>query len=415
MQEKLSPHLAIAILIFSIGCASPGSGVSDPTPATESGTALTTPNDSGEQILSIAGALAESFAAPLPQRGMLVVVVRWGEATFGVVDGSGKSLVPLTTKATGEPVVSSARSRLAYLVRDGPNPERNYVEVLDLTGRKGLRLKPAKDYAVLGFTLSPAGDRLSYAAMNLRKSRSTQVTWRVGAVDLVKHEGQISLKSNLTDIPEEGIPVPFGWSGRSGQIYLQGWIPFRGMMKQGIWAMDPDGSKLQKILPEPAYASVPRLSPDGAFLAYSVTDLESLPKDYVAAPGSPPGNVVAVMDLATQEKSVWARSTGGAFGLFSWSATGDGILASERVWSEGRFRDVSVRKINRKASVKIAELSPSDSGARIGSILECNDGSPFWVVQDHGRATLLGARGSVGTTLFAVPEGQIHLIRCLDR
>lgn len=356
----------------------------------------------------------ESLTAPLPRRGVLVAVLRWGEATFGVVDGTGRSLVPFTTKATGELVVSSARSRLAFLVRDGPNPERNYIEILDLTGRKGLRLKPAKDYAILGFTLSPGGDRLSYAAMNLRKSRSTRVTWRVGVIDLVNHETQLSLTSNPTDIPEEGIPVPFGWSGRVGQIYLQGWMPFRGMMKQGIWAMEPDGSKLQKILPEPAYIGVPRLSQDGALLAYLAADLESLPADYVAAPGSPPGNVLAVIDLATRQKSVWGRSQGGAFGRFSWSAAGDGILASEQVWSEGRFRDASVRRINRKASVKIAQIDPAASGVRIGSMLECGDGSPFWVEEDHRGATLRGARGPAGTALLAVPEGRIRLLRCLD-
>lgn len=358
--------------------------------------------------------MVESPTAPLPRRGVLVAVLRWGEATFGVVDGSRRSLVPFATKATGELVVSSARSRLAFLVRDGPNPERNYIEILDLTGRKGLRLKPAKDYAILGFALSPAGDRLSYAAMNLRKSRSTHVTWRVGVIDLVNRETQLSLTSNPTDVPEEGIPVPFGWSGRVGQIYLQGWMPFRGMMKQAIWAMEPDGSKLQKVLPGPAYIGVPRLSPDGALLAYLAADIESFPADYVAAPGSPPGNVVAVIDLASGEKSVWARSPGGAFGLFSWSAAGDGILASQQVWSEGRFRDVSVRRINRKASAKIAQFEPGGSGVRIGSILECGDGSPYWVEENHGGATLHGARSSAGTALLAVPEGQIRLIRCLD-
>ncbi|MBI2357746.1 MAG: hypothetical protein HYV04_02330, partial [Deltaproteobacteria bacterium] len=300
-------------------------------------------------------------------------------------------------------------------VREGPNPERNHVEILDFTGRKGLRLKSAKDYAILGFTLSPAGDQLSYTGMNLRKSRSTRTTWRVGAIDLVTDESRFSLTSNPADIGQEGIPVPFGWSGRSGKIYLQGWAPFRGMMKQGIWAMEPDSSTLRKILPEPAYAGVPRISPDGAFLAYLATDLGSLPGDYVAAPGSPPGNVVVVMDLATQEKSVWARSNGGAFGFFSWSAAGDAILASEQVWSEGRFRDAGVRKISPKGVETIAELGPSESGVRIGSILECDGGSPFWVEEDHGRATLRGVRGSVGTAPLAVPQGRIHLIRCLDR
>lgn len=355
----------------------------------------------------------ESSALSLPKRGIVVATIRWGLTTFNVFDVVSRALAPVATRETGELVTSGYRDRWAYLVREGPNPAKNLVEVTDLRRRKSLAIQPAADFAILGFTLSPDGDRLSYAAMNLRKSRSHHVTWRVGLANLESYETRLSLQSGAGKVLQEGIPVPFGWSGRREEIFFQVNLPLRAMVKQGIWAMKPDGSSWRQVLTEASYTGVPRLSPDGTSLAYFSTVQESLPPGYIPAPGESPANALTVMNLMTGEKNVWAQKSGRAFGVLAWSAGGKEILVTERQWSEDRFHDGALLRVTRDETQAMVRIGRSSPLAKVTDILQCNDGSVFWVEELGAHARLRAVADRNPATLLAYPDAQIHLLGCL--
>jgi len=287
--------------------------------------------------------------------------------------------------------------------------------MLDWRSGSGLIVEPATDDAVLGFALDGEGKQLSYAAMNLRNSRSTHVTWRVGLLDLERQQARIVIDSAAEKSPKEGIPVPFAWSGRTGRLYLQGWSPFRGMIRQSIWALSPERGEPAKIVPAPNYTGVPRLSPDGARLAYLGTDMESLPAEFVAAPGAPPGNRLSVMDLKTGEEDAWARGGKTAFGTLAWSADGEEVVAAEQAWHNGRFRDVEVRRIGKGTAVSVAKVDSSQSVKEVASILECRERNLFWVEKERAAAKLYVNRGGTSQLLFEFPDGAIQLLGCLNR
>jgi hypothetical protein len=438
-------HLALATLIGA-GCGSPGSGAADlasvetpaPSPPLES-----------KEIMRWRKPNSEARpGAALPQQGVMVALTRWSETTLGVFDpstrapasagGSGSGfrptgvlegatglpvglhpssakVIPLATRETGALVVAQGGSRLAYLVREGPNPARNHIEILDWRSGSGLIVEPATDDAVLGFALDKEGKQLSYATMNLRNSRSTHVTWRVGLLDLERQQARIVIDSAAKKIGEEGVPVPFAWSGRTGRLYLQGWSPFRGMIRQSIWAMSPELGEPAKIVPAPNYTGVPRLSPDGARLAYLGTDMGSLPADFVAAPGAPPGNLLSVMDLTAGAEVPWARGGKTAFGALAWSADGEEVVATEQAWLNGRFRDVEIRRIGKGTSVSVAKIDQSQSAKEVANIVECHERNLFWVEKERAAAKLYVNRGGTSQLLFALPDGAIQLLGCLNR
>ena len=407
-------HLALAVLIGA-GCGSPGSGAADlasvETPAPTAAPAL-----DAKEIVRWKKLDSEARpGAALPQQGVVVALTRWGETTLGVFDSSSAKMIPLAKRETGVLVVSQSGSRLATLVREGPSPARNHIEMLDWRSGSGLIVEPATDDAVLGFAFDAEGKQLSYATMNLRHSRSTLVSWRVGVLDLERQQARIVLDSAAKKIGEMGIPVPFAWSGRTGRLYLQGWSPFRGMIRQSIWALSPERGEPAKIVPAPNYTGAPRLSPDGARLAYLGTDMGSLPAEFVAPPGAPPGNRLSVMDLKNGEEDVWARGGKTAFGALAWSAGGEEIVATEQAWHNGRFRDVEIRRVGKGTAVSVAKIDSSQSVKEVASILECRERNLFWVEKERAAAKLYVNRGGTSQLLFELPDGAIQLLGCQNR
>lgn len=417
MLERPLSRVVLAVLLFFpvLGCNSPGSGSSDrassedtPSPGPGQGAApgyLLLPDKVTDRggLLSVA----------IPHRGILLALSRWGSTTLAVFDVSKRALIPVITRTTGELLVSLAAGKVAYLEREGVHPAKNSVEILDLKRRKSLLIRPADDFAILGFALDPSGKRLAYAQVNLRWSRSHRVSWRTALADLEKYETRVSLTSERNNLPGGEIPVPFAWSGRRGEVYLQGLLPFRGMVTQGIWAMMPNGAGLRRILSEPSYTGLPRLSADGTHLAYLMARLEALPRDYTPSPGAPPGNVLAVINLLTGERSILAQEGGAAFGALGWSASGREILVSHREWREGRFRDVAFRRIRNNSSLQPRKIAQSPS-SKVTGIGECSDGPFFWLEEDKGGARMVGANADANpATFFTLPEGKIYLIGCL--
>ncbi len=415
MRRKFFPYCALAILLLAAGCGSPDTTAADRVDVKLKAAADQQSRESRETVRAKKLDTEEAIATGLPPMGVMVAFIRWGVTTVGVFDVSSRKFFRLAAKETGPLVFSLAGDRLAYLVREETSPAKNYIEILDWRSRRMLVVEPASNYALLGFALDPEGKKLVYAALNIRASRSTDVTWRVGLADLERSETQVTLTSSSGKVGEHGIPVPFEWSRRSGRIYLQGWLPFRGMIKQSIWALSPDGSQLTKIIPEPSYTGIPRLSPDGSRLSYLAADMDSLPRDYVAPPGPPPGNVLSVMDLAGGETAAWARGKESAFGAYAWSANGEEVLAVEQAWLKGRFRDVEMRRIGKAASVSVAKIDQAQSLKEITGIQECRDRALLWIERERGVARLHAKTERGSEVLFNLPEGEIQFLGCLNR
>lgn len=407
-------HLALAILIGA-GCGSPGSGGADLDSVKAPAPAAPLPVESKEIVRWKNPDFKERPGVALPQQGVMVAFMRWGVTTLGVFDVSSAKMIPLATKETGALVVSQRGNHLAYLVREGPNPAKNHIEILDWRNGSSFAIEPANDDAVLGFAFDAEGKQLSYAAMNLRNSRSAHVTWRIGLLDLERRRARIAIDSASEKFREEGIPVPFAWSGRTGRLYLQGWSPFRGMIRQSIWAMGPERGEPTKIVPAPNYLGIPHLAPDGARLAYLGTDMGSLPPQFVAPPGAPPGNVLSVMDLMTGAEVPWARGGKATFAAYAWSASGGEIVAVEQAWLKGRFRDVEVRRIGMGTSLSVAKIDQSQTLKEVASILECRDRNLFWAERERASAKLYANREGNSQVLFEFPDGAIQLLGCFNR
>lgn len=402
----------LALSILSPGCIS-----SDPQSSDRS---LSQAGPSSKKALQGLSVLPDkvvnqerAFSAALPKRGIVLALTRWGATTLAVFDFSTEALVPLRTATTGEPLVSMAADKLAYLVREGINPADNYIEILDLRQNGRQLVRPAKDFAILGFALSPNGSRLAYSEINLRLSNSRRGYWRTGFANLERHEADILLAAGKDDLSEEGVPIPFAWSSRRREVYLRRLLPFRGMVSQGIWAMKTDGSGLRRILPEPTYTGLPLLSPLGDDLAYLATKIDALPRAFIPSPGPPPGNVLVVMSLQSGEQKIWAHEVGAAFGAFAWSSAGKEIVIAQREWLEGRFRDGAFLRVSRENSLQAKKIAYGPT-TRVADIRVCRDRSFFWVEEDKTGASLRGDKtGSKPATLLTLPEGEIRLVGCL--
>ena len=383
----------------------------------QQGTPLAQPLPEAREVLRAKQEGSERFlGTALPQTGLLVALTRWGLTTLGVFDMASRQVMPIVSgKETGPLMVSLAPNLLAYVVRESPNPARNTVEIMNWRQGKILVLQPASESAFLGMALDPEGKMLAYAAMNLRASRSTNVVWHIGLADLERGETRRIVSSNSHTAPEEGIPVPFAWSSRSKRIYLQGWLPFRGMLRQSIWSMSPDGTQLTKIIGAPDSIGIPRISPDGSRLAYLSAELDKLPPDYLPAPGVPPGNILSVMDLVGESRAAWARAGEGAFGTFGWSATGDELLVLAQAWVKGRFRDVEVRRIGNATALSVTKLLPSAAPKEITDITECRDRTLFWVEKNLAATKLYASRGGDAQAVFDFSDGAMQLLGCVSR
>jgi hypothetical protein len=407
-------HLTLAVFIGA-GCGSPGSGAAELDSVKAPPPAASPARESKEIVRWKKPDLAERSGIPLAQQGVVVALMRWGVTTLAVFDVGSAKMIPLATKETGALMVSQRANRLAYLVREGANPAKNHIEILDWRNGRTLVVEPVDDDAVLGFVFDLEGKQLGYAAMNLRNSRSTHVTWRVGLLDLERQGARIAVDSASDKIHEEGVPVPFEWSRRTGRIYLQAWSPFRGMIRQSIWGINPERGDPIKILPAANYVGTPRLAPDGTRLAYLSSDMGSLPPDYVAVPGAPPGNRLSVMDLTTGEEATWSRGGEHTYGAYTWSASGEEIVAVEQAWLKGRFRDAEIRRIGKGTSLSLAKIDQSQTVKQVASVLECRDRNLFWVETDQASAKLYANQERSPQVLFEFPNGALQLLGCSNR
>jgi hypothetical protein len=411
-------YYTIAIALLATGWKAPDASAADQLETLPNIRAARQPFEARETVTTKTLGGEERGGAALPQKGLLVAMIRWGATTFGVVDVSNGQWIQLRTKPTGPLFFSQRAGRLAYLVREGVDPANNYIEILDRRLGNTLVVKPAADHAILGFALAPDGKKLAYAAMNIQRSRSTDVNWHVGVADLERHETHVTLTSSSKKIPEEGIPVPFEWSHQTGRIYLQGWLPFRGMIKQSIWAASPDGKQLIKVIPETSYVGIPSLSPDGSRFSYLANDPDSLPRNYLPPPGPPPGNMLSVINLVSGEKTPWARAAQRAFGAHAWSANGEEVLAVEQDWLEGRFRDDEIRRIGKVSSMSIAKIDQSRSLKRITGLLACPDHELFWVERERSSSRLYSRSSKsaqASGVLYDIADGTIQLLGCFNR
>lgn len=414
MLKRLLGHLVLVFLALFPGCNSPGSkspdqafsetGLSPAKTSWEKGS-----GSAPDKVVDQEGV----FATSLPDRGIVLALSRWGSTSLVAFNVTTGTQTPLATAETGELVASFAGDKIAYLVRKGVHPVNNYVEILNLRRKVRQLVQPASEFAILGFALSSSGSQLFYSEINLRWSNSRRNFWRIGVADLEKQETHILMASGNEGRPEEGIPVPFAWSNRSREIYLQRLLPFRGMVSQGIWAMKPDGSGLRRVLSEPSYAGLPRLSPDGDVFAYLATKVDALPRDYTPNPGRPPGNVLIVMSPTTGEETIWAQKIGSAFGAFAWSPGERELVVSQQEWSEGQFRDAAFLGIEKKSSRELKKIALRP-WRKITDIHMCRRGPFFWVEEDGKGASLRGDGGGPSpTTFLTLPEGKIKPVGCL--
>lgn len=414
MLKKRLRRAGLAILLFILACtSSPGEAASMASFTEVISSARSPAEPSRSSRADKLTDQEETFCLKPSLRGILLALTRWGSTSLAVFDFPKKRLVPLLTRPTGEMLLARARHRIAYLVREGVNPARNHVEILDLRQGRCQLLTPAKDFAILGFALAPGGRELAYAGMNLRLSNSSRLSWRAGIADLDGYQTNTLAVSAKDGLPREAIPVPFQWSGRTGEIYVRNLMPFRGMAYQGIMAMRPDGSRARMILAEPSYTGRPRLSPNGAALAYLTTRVEALPQNYIPSPGAPPGNALIVMDLVTGERSAWIQESGAALGAFAWSADGTEIAVSRQEWVEGRLRDVALLKVGKATALELLKIALAPS-ARVTDIGMCKDRSFFWVEEDPKQATLRGAGPNGDPVDYVVhADGRIQLAGCV--
>ncbi len=400
---------ALTILLAMTACNAPKSRISDRASSKSGSPSTASP---GESYLALPDKMVDqgeiAYSGGIPREGIVLALSRWGSTLFVLLDVKAKKMVPLATKPADDLLVSLSGGKLAYLVRDGSNPAKNYIEILDLKRKKSQRINPAADFAILGFTLSPDGERLSDGEINLRWSRSHRVSWRAGLIDLKSGESNFPLTSQRNDPPGGAVPVPFAWSARAGKIYFRGLLPFRGMVGQGMWAISPDGSGLRSILSEPAYTGLPRLSPDGIYLAYLSTKLEALPRDYIPRSGVAPGNILSALNLLTGERKSLTAEPQGTFGVFGWSSTGNELLVSRQEWQAGRFRDAAFLGVTENRFRQLQETA-APPPFRVTGIGTCANDSFFWVEDDGRGARLIGASRQ---TLFSFPEGKMRFIGC---
>jgi len=405
-----------AIAVVSIllwGCAPSPSIVSD-SPASKSDPQ--NPNSQADGIREVFS--RESHAWPvLPDQGLLVATIRSGSTTLAALDLRSGALIPLVTRPSGEMDISGAPDRVAYLVREGVDPCRNYVEILNLREGCIYRLKPGNGLAILGFSFGSRPTELIFTEMNLRESRSRHARWRTVLADAGTGDSRVAISSDSGNTTAEAIPVPLGRSTETGETYFLGLLPFRGMIHSGLWAMsfDGQGPKEKEIVAETAYVGRPRLSADGDFLAYLSSNLESLPVSDITTPGAPPGNVLVVTDLRTGRNISLAGKPDAAFGCLRWSAAGDEILVAHRHWLNGRFRDQGFLAGAKESAFQLGTtgFSPS-SDATVTDIARCESGSLFWVEQGAWGTRLRDAGAAPeATTLLALDDGEIRVLGCL--
>ena len=400
-----------AVLILLSGCA-PSPSIVPESPSSNSDSEKL--HSQGAGIREVFG--RQSHAWPvLPAQGLLVATIRWGSTTLAALDLRGGALVPLVTRPSGEMDITGAPDRVAYLAREGVDPSRNYVEILNLRESCIYRVKPEKGFAILGFSFGSRPTELIFTEMNLRESRSRHAHWRTVVADLGTGDSRLAISSDSRNPIAEAIPVPLGRSTETGEAYFLGLMPFRGGIHSGLWTMSFDGQAPKEIVAETTYVGRPRLSADGDFLAYLSSNPESLPLSDMTAPGAPPGNVLVVTDLRTGRNISIEEKPGAAFGCLRWSAASDEILVVRRHWLNGRFRDQGFLAGAKESAFQLGTtgFSPS-SDAIVTDIAKCESSSLFWV-EKGAWGTRLRAAGAApeATTLLTLDDGEIRVLGCL--
>ncbi|MGA7871427.1 MAG: hypothetical protein WCA22_11040 [Candidatus Binatus sp.] len=358
----------------------------------------------------------ESRAWPvLPGQGLLVATIRWGSTTLASLDLRSGALVALVTRPSGEMDITGAPDQVAYLAREGVDPCRNYLEILNFREGCIYRVKPENGFAILGFSFGSRPTELIFTEMNLRESRSRHAHWRTVLADIGAGDGRVVISSDSRKTMAEAIPVPLGWSAETGEAYFQGLLPFRGMIDSGLWAMSFNGQSPKEILAETAYVGRPRLSSDGDFLAYLSSNPQSLPVSDITAPGAPPGNVLVVTDLRTGRNISVAEEPDAAFGCLRWSATSNEILVVRRHWLNGRFRDRGFLAGAKESAFQLRTtgFSPSPDST-VTDIARCENSSLFWVEKGAWGTRLRGAGAdSEPATLLTLDDGDIRVLGCI--
>ena len=212
MLRRPLVYVAPVFLALFAGCNGPGSKSAD-QPLSEVGRSLDKPPWEQSAAATPDKILNQEVAPAftLPEKGIVLALTRWGSTTVAVLSVATGAIATLATAQTGELVASLAGERLAYLVREGVYPANNYVEILHLRRKTRQLVRPASDFAILGFALSPSGSQLAYAEINLRWSGSRRTFWRIGLADLEKPGMQVLAASRNEERSDEGIPVPFAW------------------------------------------------------------------------------------------------------------------------------------------------------------------------------------------------------------
>lgn len=384
---------ALVVIVIGIACV-PGAAVSDfaPEPWRRLHTDARSPSPADRVVER------EPIATPVSHRKSLLLGLGDSRSTtLAVYEIVRRTLTSVVTREGGDlSPISLTKDRIAYLVRPGVNPAKNRIEVVDLRRGRALHMEPASGSAVLGFALSPTGDQLVYAVMTLGRSRSQQVFWRLASADLGAGTVRTWLASDSGLFPREAVPVPIGWSTTTGEVLLQGVLPFRGTATLGIWALSPTALRLRLLLPETSYTSVPRLSPDGIHLAYLATDTEVPARADIPSPGAPPSRRLMVMNLVSGTRDTWAHDPHATLSLLRWSTGRQEVLVSRQEWGGNRLRDIAVLRLGRDAVVPLPTMSPS---TRVVDALDCRDGSMFWVEQDANGATVRASDTNLALTL----------------
>jgi len=360
---------------------------------------------------------AGEISVTLPAEALLIATSRWGSTTLSALDLRSGAIALVATKPSSEMDIAEEAGRVAYLVREGSDPTRNYVEILDLRKGRVYRFTPPGGFALLGFAFSPNRSDVAYTAMSIRKSRSRRAYWRSALVNVETGEDRTYLSSGPHSVTGEAIPIPFGWSPTTGHIYFRGLMPFRGMIDAGIWAGGEPDSNLRSLLPDSTYVGRPTLSPDGSLLAYLSTEPDLLPVSDIRAPGAPAGNALVVMDLKTGQKTVVTEKAGVTFDCVGWSAAGDEVLIERRESLDGRVPDLAFLSGTPRDSFRLTDTGVQASpDAKVRDIARCRAGGPlFWTERDAREGRLRSARGNHdATTLLTVGDGEIRLIGCME-
>lgn len=351
----------------------------------------------------------------IPKGSALIAVSYLYGTTIGTVTPTGKVVMSPTPAASVKDVQASrGGNRLGYVAARGIDPGENFIETEDLSTGVTQQVKAASGFAIFGFIIAPDGRGILFSEAALVGTSSSQVPWRLLIADLEQGQARQVMSSEASRDMGESVPVPFAWSGLTGEVYLRAVRPFRGGGGDGIWAMRPDGSGLRQVLREEEFLGTPLLSPDGGWFAYLASDLQALPAGFIAGVGEPPGNILLVRGMKTGEERTIVRVKDRAIGALAWSLRGESLLTSRREWMEGRLRDTSIVAFSVEDSTERQVLS-LPPGSNVRDIFDLGTSGLLWVNEGRDGSDLMVSRGTGPFPgILTVPQGQIKIVGYVD-